>query len=452
MTEPRGRDREPGGRQTTREAREVAVRLLTVFTQGVKSMHAVLRDYLFTTRPPANLFNLVQALTMSTVRYLNTIDFIIIRSGLPVRVKDLPAEQRNALRLAVFEGRWLGEPIEELKADYLRGIDELADAVERATEADLGRLVSRLPEDERLGVMYSHPTFIVRTLLDNLPEKQVLALLKANLSPRPYYVRPNRLKNEDANIVESLSAEGVRVTPDGDVEELFRVISAPDKVVRSHLFAEGRVLIQDKASLLTVRALDVRPGETVWDACAAPGMKTQALWEMMDARGRLVASDVHMARLRTAVDRASMLGLDRVAWLHTDASTAPVRNADKILIDAPCTSTGILRSRPSFKWKLNKKTLLNIMSVQNKILYGIVRAYLDCPGTEIVYATCSILPHEGESQIDSVISRFDVELVDVPIECADHGYEGYACSEKVRRLFPHRHDTSGFFIAKIRIP
>jgi len=99
---------------------------------------------------------------------------------------------------------------------------------------------------------------------------------------------------------------------------------------------------------------------------------------------------------------------------------------------------------------LNKSTLFSIMAIQNKILEGIVSSYQNRPGTEIVYATCSILPHEGENQIDTILSKFNVELLPI-LNVGSKGYPGFTCSNEVRRMFPHIHDTEGFFIAKLRI-
>ncbi len=451
-------DRENEGEQTIdfkhikREARKKAVILLDRFIDSPKSMHAVLREYLADENPSSELYTMVQALTMSVVRYLNTLDFLISRSRLPFMFKDMPSIERCAIRLATFEGRWLKTPFDDLEKDYLEGMEHLWRPLRRAVGLSLERITSQLNEIERLGVKYSHPSFLVKTLVDNLGRDEAVALMKADLEQRPYYVRPNRLKFDPDKMREALHKSGIEIEPDPDVEGVFKVVHGADKIVRSSLFRDGNVLMQDKASVLTVKTLNPRSGEVVWDACAAPGMKTQLIWEMMDAEGRLVASEIHPGRLRSAVERVKIIGHSGVSWLQADASTVPVTDADKILIDAPCSSTGILRSRPSFKWKLNKRNLMNIMSIQHKILENIVVQYMDRSGTEIVYATCSILPHEGESQIDSLLSRHEVELIEDSIPGARQGYPGFNCTSKVRRLFPHSNDTSGFFIAHIRIP
>jgi 16S rRNA (cytosine967-C5)-methyltransferase len=155
-------------------------------------------------------------------------------------------------------------------------------------------------------------------------------------------------------------------------------------------------------------------------------------------------------RVKNAKEQAKKLNASEVQWLQADATKPIITDANRILIDAPCTSTGILQSYPSFKWRLNKESLFALMTIQNKILDGVLEAYADRPGTEIVYSTCSILPHEGESQIDSAMKSHNIELLE-PYPYGNRGYPRFKCAKHVRRLFPHKHKTSGFFIARLRI-
>ena len=232
--------------------------------------------------------------------------------------------------------------------------------------------------------------------------------------------------------------------------EVYRVIDDIDSIFSSQPFKDGRLIVQDKASVLTVNVLDPQPGQMIWDACAAPGMKTQLIAEKMQGIGHITASDIYEDRVKAAIGLSKKFRATRTEWICSDASKPSVHDADKILIDAPCTSTGVLQAYPSFKWRLNKETLFALMTVQNKILDAILSDYAEKPGTEVVFSTCSILPHEGESQIDSVLKRHNVELLQ-PSDCGSRGYPGFDCSAMVTRLFPHKHESSGFFIARLRI-
>jgi 16S rRNA (cytosine967-C5)-methyltransferase len=304
------------------------------------------------------------------------------------------------------------------------------------------------PEVNRLSLRYSHPTFLVKTLLDNLSQEETVELLNADNEKRSYFLRPNLLHKDSASIIKSFS--DVQLEPVSEFSNIYQVTSGIDHIVSSKEFQQGRIIIQDLASIVAVKSLDPRPGEKVWDSCAAPGMKTQYIAELMKGQGEIIATDMYEERVQVARDRAKILNATQVQWRQADASKPIVTDADRILIDAPCTSTGILQAYPSFKWRLNKETLFALMTIQNKILDGILTAYADRPGTELLFSTCSILPHEGESQIDSAIKRHNIELIE-PFPFGNRGYPRFRCSRFVRRLFPHNHGTSGFFIAKMRI-
>jgi 16S rRNA (cytosine967-C5)-methyltransferase len=318
----------------------------------------------------------------------------------------------------------------------------------RAISTNLEEITKQMPISNRLSLHHSHPTFLVDTLLEHLPLEETIELLRTNNQKRFYYIRPNLLLGGQPHTIESL--EGVQLLRDPDVPEVHRILEGVDSVIKSQQFKDGKVLIQDKASVVTVNALEPLPGQKIWDACAAPGMKTQLIAERMQGDGVVIASDVYEDRVNLARARAKQLKVGIVEWVHADATKPQVLDADKILIDAPCTSTGVLQAYPSFKWRLNKESLFALMTIQNKILDAVLTTYTDRPYTEIVYSTCSILPHEGESQIDSAMNRHDIEFLSLP-NYGDSGYSGFECSEHVKRLFPHKHSCSGFFIARFKI-
>ncbi|MCK5640937.1 MAG: RsmB/NOP family class I SAM-dependent RNA methyltransferase, partial [Gammaproteobacteria bacterium] len=352
--------------------------------------------------------------------------------------------------VVVFASRWRGLSPKPTAMAVLASQGRLVSVAIRAAGLDIQDVTSRMPETNRLSVALAHPTFMVDTLLQNLPRTDAIALMEANNHMRNQYLRVNTLKADVAETLLNLYELGVELVEDQDTPGVFAITSGFGALVTSELFEKGSVLVQDKSSVLTVQALGLTSDDIVWDACAAPGMKTHRIEELMNSRRAIYATDIHEGRLATAKERSRILGMSCTQWIHADAITCPVTNASKILIDAPCSSSGLIRSHPSFKWRLNKQSLMSLMAIQNKILDGILSGYSELPGTELVYATCSILPHEGESQIDSAMTRHDFALLDLPFESSG-GYPGFRCSDKVRRLFPHKDRTNGFFMARLRI-
>ncbi len=425
-----------------------AIEALNRFEQSSTSMKALLREMQTTSTDYTEYQSHIHSLSLSVIKFRNTLDYLISRTLGKRKLQSLTMQNRNILRLLLYETKWLNSDLEELLAFYPEVTFQDKKILREAIAIDVETTFLQMPEINRLSLLYSHPTFLVKTLLDNMKRTETIELMKANNQKRTYYIRPNRLREDPDSILNSL--EDVELEQIPDVPEIVRVVHGIDSVIKSKSFQEGFILIQDLASVLTVKTLGPQPGEKIWDSCAAPGMKTQLIAEMMKGQGTIVATDVYAERVRAASDRAQFLRAEQIQWLQADATKPMVFDADKILIDAPCTSTGILQVYPSFKWRLNKKTLFALMTIQNKILDGILTAYQDKPGTEIVFSTCSILPHEGESQIDSAMERHDIELIE-PFPFGDAGYPKFKCSKYVKRLFPHKHNTSGFFIAKLRI-
>lgn len=431
--------------------RNLAVSTLSRYERISASARTILRDTAEKTGLSGAQAASLNMLVLGVLKRLNTIDFIIARVLRNRSPSSLSIPRRAMLRLAVFEGRWLRVSFKTLKNQYLENGDELTEAIRRALTLDVEDTIAHFDRVGQLSIRLSHPTFMVQTLLEHLPESEAIELMKANNATPEHYVRVNRLLVPEANRTDLVKNTDVRFQPDEDFANLYHVTEGIDKVVQSEIFQDGRLLIHDKASVIAVDVLAPNKNDTVWDSCAAPGMKTQLIAEILGSRGRLVASDVYPERMRLGHNRCREMGCDSSQWLLADASYPPVRNIDKILIDAPCTSTGILQRDPSYKWRLNKEYLSTMMTVQHKILDSIITAFKDSPGVEILYATCSLLPHEGESQIDSALNSHNIELVDIDLDCSQ-GYAGFKCSEKVRRPFPHTDKTNGFFISKLRIP
>jgi 16S rRNA (cytosine967-C5)-methyltransferase len=429
------------------EIRDKAIDILEEYASVSKSIRLILRDALSSADYSQAFRTALEALCISVIRYLNTIDFLISRGLKPGMKKYLKATDHALLRLGIYETHWLGQSLEVIRKYYPDNIPKI---IEKVNSMDLNQLVENKPEINRLSLKYSHPTFFIKTIMQNLPHEDTLNLLKANNSGYPYYVRPNRLLNGFDDFHEVLQQLGAKVQPDSDYPWILQVLNGIDRIVTSDYFVKGHILIQEKGSIAIIDALNPQSGDLVWDACAAPGQKTQLICEVMNQQGRVIASDIYPNRLRNAIQHTKRLGCRIIDWILADATRCPVKGADRVLIDAPCSSTGILYSHPSFKWRLNKESLFAFMSVQNKILDGIVKSYYDHPDTEFVYASCSVLPHEGESQIDSIMQSYDIELLDIDSPGIP-GYPGFKCSSKVRRLFPHLHKCGGFFIARFKL-
>lgn len=304
-----------------------------------------------------------------------------------------------------------------------------------------------------------------REIVDDWP-----AFLEAVRRPLPLTVRVNRLRavaGEGAEPVrEWLEAEGFRVHAvpwDGD---LFRLEPRPDGTAEppgpGRLLATlgGLVHVQEEVSLLPVRLLAPRPGERVLDLCAAPGSKAAALAAAMAGRGTLVANDVDWRRLASLGRNLERLGAVNAVVTCYDAANFPFAAGpfDRVLADVPCTCEGTSRKNPEvFTWG-DAASRADTARVQRAILRKAVR--LVRPGGRVVYSTCTYAPEENEAVVDAVLAEsrgtgpalrvLAARIEGFPASAGLARWRGEPFDPALQgalRVWPHRHDTGGFFVA-----
>jgi 16S rRNA (cytosine967-C5)-methyltransferase len=193
-------------------------------------------------------------------------------------------------------------------------------------------------------------------------------------------------------------------------------------------YAEGWFTVQDESAMCVASALNPQPGSSVLDLCAAPGGKTTHLAELMHNRGRIVACDVDEQRLQTVNVLAERLGLTIIETRRLDpeaGATPPAETFDAVLVDVPCSNTGVLGKRPEARWRLRPEDLPKLGELQARLLR--LAAQRVHPGGAIVYSTCSIEPEENRQVVDKVLQtlpglELEMESEAVPGRPADGGY------------------------------
>jgi 16S rRNA (cytosine967-C5)-methyltransferase len=249
--------------------------------------------------------------------------------------------------------------------------------------------------------------------------------------PAPVYLRANRLRTTPDELVRLLAAENVAahaVGVDGvQLEKRSNVFTSP-------LFKRGFFEVQDLSSQGAAIALGAKPGERVIDACAGAGGKTLHLAARMENRGRIVAMDITARKLEELRRRASRAGATCVEARVIDGTKTIKRlrdSADRVLLDVPCSGSGILRRNPDAKWRLSAEDVRRVTALQEDILAryaGMCR-----PGGTLVYATCSIMPSENEKQVERFVSRNET---------------GWRL-EDMATTYPSAGGPDGFFIARL---
>ena len=277
--------------------------------------------------------------------------------------------------------------------------------------------------------------------------------------PLPSVVRVNTIKATVDRAREALDAEGVEYEPADWHPGVLRLAGRDPG--SNWPYFHGWLHGQEEVSALPALALDPQPGETVWDACAAPGSKTTQLAALMDDRGLLIGNDNNLGRLSALRHNAERLGVTNLAVTNSDARNFSLKPFeidafDRSLVDAPCSCEGTCRKNPDVLDQWTMDHVHSVVGIQKGILRRAVQATRE--GGTVVYSTCTFAPEENEAVLDHVLGEEDCRVVDVdlPLETSPgvtewEGEEYRPEVGKARRVYPHQNDTGGFFVAKLEV-
>lgn len=272
-------------------------------------------------------------------------------------------------------------------------------------------------------VVVSHPQWLWERWQQHWGATNTQALCAWNNRPPPLYVRLNTLRP---------------ATPPGPATEFHPLayrLEDPAGFFDSPAWKAGHFYVQDPSTLVAVDVLDPQPGDAVLDVCAAPGGKTTYLAQKMQNRGRILAADSASARLNLVGENCRRLGVEIVATLACPGTCLErcLRETrfDRVLVDAPCSNTGVLRRRPDLRWRLETREINRLAVLQGQLLAA--AAVFVRPGGVLVYSTCSLEPDEN----DRVVSHFRER------------HPGFVL-ETTRSLFPPRDGVDGAYVARLR--
>jgi len=308
------------------------------------------------------------------------------------------------------------------------------------------RVINYIPkldsEEKRLKWDYLFPEwFIVR--MKNLLGDEAEKLLKSLNETLPTSIRVNRLKASVKEVKDYLLSKGPRFERSERVETIIRIL---DPFNPEWLFNKGWAIPQEEASAVASLVLDPKPGETVVDLAAAPGGKTAHMAELMNNEGKIYAFDVDSGRIKRMKEVLKRAGVKIVEIIKADGRKAPKilgeGIADRVLLDAPCTSDGTIAKNPELRWRLREKNISKVVELQKELIKSAWR--LLKPGGRLLYSTCSMLPEENEEVVRWFLGKHkDAKII--PLKGPyDPGF-----LEGTMRAWPHRHRTIGFFYALI---
>jgi len=335
---------------------------------------------------------LLTTLVYGVTRWRRELDWLIDRCAARVH-----PEIRQHLRLALFQMRHLDKIPRHAAVNEAV---ELAKGVSRKSAGFVNAVLRKAADLElpdAVGVRTSHPDWLIERWRRQYRGKELDGILDADNAILPLTIRPNPLRAMGTIEVEGDPAADPR-------------------------FAEGLYTVQDETSMKVAPLLDPKPAERVLDVCAAPGGKTTHLAELMGGKGVVVAVDLP-DRIGLVAESAKRLGLANIECVAGDGATVAFKEPfDAILVDAPCSNTGVLSRRPDVRWRLKEKDIAGAAAVQRRLLENAAR--LLKPGGRIVYSTCSLEPEENT--LDPALWSVQKEELTLPTGHCSGGYQALA--------------------------
>ena len=409
------------------DARSLCLRALMEWERGTIFSDEILHGLL--QRHPLEPLqrSLLTELFYGTLRHLRQLDFLssCLREG------KVDKKTRNLLRLGLYQIFHLRVPphaaVNETVslAGPARG---LLNAVLRRALHEREHLVETLAA-QPLPVRESHPDFLVERWRVEFGLEATEALCRINNTPAPNFFRVNKLRASVERLLEEV--------PEAELFDAKRGVLRLRRIP-AHWLSAGWGYVQDPSTLLAPELLDPRPGMRILDACAAPGGKTLYMAQLMQGKGRIVASDVYDSRLKRLRENVATQGAISVRVQQADFLMAPEPGSllleapfDGILLDVPCSNTGVIRRRVDVRWRLSGEDFIR-MPVQQ---LGLVRRAVPLlkPGGVLVYSTCSLEREENQGVVEAVLGACpELEL------------------QETRMFLPFRDGVDGAFAARFR--
>lgn len=399
-------------------------------------------------------------LVVETIRRKNLIDRFINSQLRDMTISDLNMGLQAFLRLYVYQTRvtkhWLGFDLKEAERIAKLGRAILGWETMREIEPILGFLLTQKIEpiladaknEEKIALQTFHPTWFVKYCIDLFGKEEAIAFLEGNLKPPKTYIRLSNIRIAQEEILAKLEAEGVKLEKIEPLRHTYEVLSTKTPLSRIDSYRLGYFFIQDKASCFAAEAANPKPNETVLDVCAAPGAKTTYLAQLMQNKGGIYSVDYSKRRMKTWRQEIGRMWVQIAEPIIADARNLfPIKaEANVVIIDPPCTSTGIFAKLPAAKWRISPKSIEKMAEIQWMMINNC--AGMVAPGRILVYSTCSITVEEDEMIVERFLRQhpeFRLEQINPNL-----GVPGLRGLEQCRRLYPHIHHSNGFFIAKMR--
>ena len=408
----------------------------------------------------SNAIRYAYGLVVETTRRRNLIDKFVNTIVAPKKISEYNLGIQSFLRLYVYQTRvaknWAKINFQEASQIASLGRAILGWENLREVEPFLGFMLTRqlkpilkaATDVEKVSLQTFHPSWFVKYCYSLMGRNEAVAFLEGNITSPPTFIRLNTLAAKEEEILQKLDAEGLKLEKAQPLKYAYKVIEMKQPLNTLPRYKEGLFYIQDKASCFAAEAADPKPGNIVFDVCSAPGAKTTYLAQLMQNNGAIYSVDFSNRRIKVWKKETTRMGIKIAQPVNADACAALPFDiqADIVILDPPCTSTGIFAKQPSAKWRLRPKSVEKMAGIQWRMIDSCAEKVAS--GGTLTYSTCSITVEENEMIIERFL-KVHPEFILVDIE-PKIGLPGMREQSKSQRLYPHIHQCNGFFISKLR--
>lgn len=307
---------------------------------------------------------------------------------------------------------------------------------------------------------FGYSEYLAGRFLDFFSPAEALAFFEANETPRPIVIRVNTLKTTKRDLSKALIDRGVNLGEVGKWTKCaLQIFESSVPIGATPEYMAGQYILQAASSLVPVLALKPESGEKVLDMAAAPGGKTSFLSQEMKNGGIIVANEVSKRRQKSLVGNVVRMGCRNVVSVGFDgrdfgAGKAGLGGFDKVLLDAPCSGTGVIHKDPSVKTNRTEKDFQVVSQLQRQLLLSAIDS-LKVDGV-VVYSTCSVMIDENEMVVDYALKNRNVKLEKIEVAVGEEGLTSFKDKRfhptmgLTKRFYPHVHNMDGFFVSRLR--
>lgn len=309
---------------------------------------------------------------------------------------------------------------------------------------------------------YGYSPYLCQLLFNLFPPSEAFAFFEANETPRPVVIRTNTIRTHRRDLAQSLINRGVTLEPVGKWSKVgLQIFESAVPLGATPEYLAGHYILQAASSFLPVMALAPQEHERVLDMAAAPGGKTTHMAALMKNTGCIFANDSNKSRAKGLIGNIHRLGVKNTIICNYDAREFPkvIGGFDRVLLDAPCSGTGVIAKDPSVKTNKTEKDFIMLPHLQKQLLLAAIDSvdHTSKTGGYIVYSTCSVTVEENEQVVQYALSkRPNVKLVETGLVFGVEGKTAYRgkifdkSMSMTRRYYPHTYNVDGFFVSKFK--